>query len=166
MKRIFLRKFYNFYELKKRRKPIGKICYVVVSLRERRLEKGSVSPMNGERKKGIGKDSGKQDTGGETRTICMYGARKGFVYSHSGDNGRKDPPVPIPNTEVKLSRAESTCRDTDREDRSSPLFNSDGLSGLLTDRLFLALLVYWGETRIYVAILCRACVFACSFTSK
>ena len=67
----------------------------------------------------------------------MYGARKGFVYSHSGDNGRKDPPVPIPNTEVKLSRAESTCRDTDREDRSSPLFNSDGLSGLLTDRLFL-----------------------------
>ena len=79
--------------------------------------------MNGERKKGIGKGSGKQDTGGETRTICMYGARKGFVYSHSGDNGRKDPPVPIPNTEVKLSRAESTCRDTDREDRSSPLFN-------------------------------------------
>ena len=53
----------------------------------------------------------------------MYEARKGFVYSHSGDNGRKDPPVPIPNTEVKLSRAESTCRDTDREDRSSPLFN-------------------------------------------
>ena len=30
-------------------------------------------------------------------------------YSHSGDNGRKDPPVPIPNTEVKLSHAESTC---------------------------------------------------------
>ena len=80
--------------------------------------------MNGERKKGIGKDSGKQDTGGETRTICMYGVRKGFVYSHSGDNGRKDPPVPIPNTEVKLSRAESTCRDTDREDRSSPLFKN------------------------------------------
>ena len=40
MKRIFLRKFYNFYELKKERKPIGKICYVVVSLRERRLKKG------------------------------------------------------------------------------------------------------------------------------
>ena len=119
------------------------------------MKKGSVSPMNGERKKGIGKDSGKQDTGGETRTIWMYGARKGFVYSHSGDNGRKDPPVPIPNTEVKLSRAESTCRVTDREDRSSPLFNSDGLSGLLTDRLFLVLLVYSGETRIYCAIHCR-----------
>ena len=74
MKRIFLRKFYNFYELKKRRKPIGKICYVVVSLRERRLEKGKRFSDERGRKKGIGKDSGKQDTGGETRTICMYGA--------------------------------------------------------------------------------------------
>ena len=55
LKRIFLRKFYNFYELKKERKPIGKICYVVVSLRERRLEKGSVSPMNGEERRGSGK---------------------------------------------------------------------------------------------------------------
>ena len=42
--------------------------------------------------------------------------------SHSGDNGSKDPPVPIPNTEVKLTRAESTCRETDREDRSLPDF--------------------------------------------
>ena len=33
-----------------------------------------------------------------------------------------DTPVPIPNTEVKLSYAESTCRDTGREDRASPLF--------------------------------------------
>ncbi len=29
-------------------------------------------------------------------------------YSHSGDNGGEDPPVPIPNTEVKLARARST----------------------------------------------------------
>ena len=28
--------------------------------------------------------------------------------SHSGDNGDEDPPVPIPNTEVKLVRGEST----------------------------------------------------------
>ena len=28
--------------------------------------------------------------------------------SHSGDNGVEDPPVPIPNTEVKLYCAEST----------------------------------------------------------
>ena len=29
----------------------------------------------------------------------------------------QDPPVPIPNTEVKLSGAENTCLETDREDR-------------------------------------------------
>ena len=34
----------------------------------------------------------------------------------SADNAQ-DPPVPIPNTEVKLSRAENTCLETDREDR-------------------------------------------------
>ena len=30
------------------------------------------------------------------------------------------PPVPIPNTEVKLCGAENTCRATYREDRSMP----------------------------------------------
>ena len=30
------------------------------------------------------------------------------------------PPVPIPNTEVKLTSAENTCLETDREDRSVP----------------------------------------------
>ena len=30
------------------------------------------------------------------------------------------PPVPIPNTEVKLSSAENTCLATDWEDRSMP----------------------------------------------
>ena len=38
----------------------------------------------------------------------------------SGDNGEEDPPVPIPNTEVKLFRVESTWLVTAREDRSSP----------------------------------------------
>ena len=32
------------------------------------------------------------------------------------------PPVPIPNTEVKLCGAENTCLATDREDRSMPTF--------------------------------------------
>ena len=31
-------------------------------------------------------------------------------YNHSGDDGKEVPPVPIPNTEVKLFYAESTCR--------------------------------------------------------
>ena len=30
------------------------------------------------------------------------------------------PPVPIPNTEVKLTSADNTCLETDREDRSTP----------------------------------------------
>ena len=30
------------------------------------------------------------------------------IYNHSGDDGKEDPPVPIPNTEVKLFYAEST----------------------------------------------------------
>ena len=32
------------------------------------------------------------------------------IYNHSGDDGKEDPPVPIPNTEVKLFYAESTCK--------------------------------------------------------
>ena len=31
----------------------------------------------------------------------------------------KGPPVPIPNTEVKLCSAENTCLETDRKDRST-----------------------------------------------
>ena len=42
--------------------------------------------------------------------------------SHSGDNGSKDPPVPIPNTEVKLTRAESTDLDTNWGIRELPDF--------------------------------------------
>ena len=42
--------------------------------------------------------------------------------SHSGDNEAEDPPVPIPNTEVKLCVAESTIRDTVWEDRELPDF--------------------------------------------
>ena len=34
--------------------------------------------------------------------------RKDNKYNHSGDDGKEDPPVPIPNTEVKLFYAEST----------------------------------------------------------
>ena len=38
----------------------------------------------------------------------VYYQRK-LLYSHSGDDGGEDPPVPIPNTEVKLTCARSTC---------------------------------------------------------
>ena len=39
----------------------------------------------------------------------------------TGGNDGEVPPVPIPNTEVKLSSAESTWLDTAREDRSLPV---------------------------------------------
>ena len=37
-----------------------------------------------------------------------------------GVSNGEGPPVPIPNTEVKLTSAENTCLATDREDRSMP----------------------------------------------
>ena len=38
----------------------------------------------------------------------------------AGVNGNEVPPVPIPNTEVKLIRVENTWLETTREDRSMP----------------------------------------------
>ena len=38
----------------------------------------------------------------------MYSAGERSVYNHSGDDSKEDPPVPIPNTEVKLFYAQST----------------------------------------------------------
>ena len=40
--------------------------------------------------------------------IQTYVYRESGIYNHSGDDGKEDPPVPIPNTEVKLFYAEST----------------------------------------------------------
>ena len=37
-----------------------------------------------------------------------------------GVNDGEGPPVPIPNTEVKLTGAEDTCLATDRENRAMP----------------------------------------------
>ena len=41
------------------------------------------------------------------------------IYIVGAYNG-EGPPVPIPNTEVKLTSAENTCLETDREDKSVP----------------------------------------------
>ena len=42
------------------------------------------------------------------------------LYNHCGDDSVEDPPVLIPNTEVKLDCAESTWLDTAWEDRELP----------------------------------------------
>ena len=49
---------------------------------------------------------------------------KASIYTISGGNGVEDPPVPIPNTEVKLNSAEGTWSDTAWEIRSPPDFIS------------------------------------------
>ena len=41
-------------------------------------------------------------------------------YNLVGVFNDEGPPVPIPNTEVKLISAENTCLATDRENRSTP----------------------------------------------
>ena len=42
------------------------------------------------------------------------------------------PPVPIPNTEVKLTSAENTCLATDWEDRSMPTQRKDSPSAVFS----------------------------------
>ena len=43
-----------------------------------------------------------------------------LLYNHCGGDSVEDPPVPIPNTEVKLNCAESTLLATAREDKELP----------------------------------------------
>ena len=42
------------------------------------------------------------------------------AFNHSGENDGEDTPVPIPNTEVKLSCAEDTSLETSWKSRYSP----------------------------------------------
>ena len=47
----------------------------------------------------------------------------GYITLIVGVFNGEGPPVPIPNTEVKLTSAENTCLETDWEDRSMPTQN-------------------------------------------
>ena len=49
-----------------------------------------------------------------------------FVPNAVGVFNGEGPPVPIPNTEVKLTSADNTCLETDREDRSMPRLKGFG----------------------------------------
>ena len=51
-----------------------------------------------------------------------------MVYHIVGVFNAEGPPVPIPNTEVKLCSAENTCLATDWEDRSTPTYRNPGTS--------------------------------------
>ena len=43
-----------------------------------------------------------------------------YVPNAVGVFNGEGPPVPIPNTEVKLTSADNTCLETDWKDRSTP----------------------------------------------
>ena len=51
--------------------------------------------------------------------LSPSGGREGYgaCSDEVGVDCGEGPPVPIPNTEVKLTRAENTCLETGREDR-------------------------------------------------
>ena len=71
------------------------------------------------------------------------------VLKVSGDNGEKVPPVPIPNTEVKLLSAKSTWLVTAREDRSSPdsIFLSSSMAEhSAVNRVVVSSSLTWGAT--------------------
>ena len=47
-----------------------------------------------------------------------------YVPNAVGVFNGEGPPVPIPNTEVKLTSADNTCLETDWKDRSTPTYKS------------------------------------------
>ena len=51
--------------------------------------------------------------------LCRLRRSEGYgaCVDEVGVDWGEGPPVPIPNTEVKLTSAENTCRATDRENR-------------------------------------------------
>ena len=55
-------------------------------------------------------------------TMCISTQEELLCNSSTivGDFNAEGPPVPIPNTEVKLCSGDNTCLETDREDSSLP----------------------------------------------
>ena len=67
--------------------------------------------------KGEASESGAEASAKQERVNGRSRAQQPHI---SGDNSLRDPPVPIPNTEVKPQHADSTWLETAREGRSSP----------------------------------------------
>ncbi len=53
------------------------------------------------------------------------------TFRHSGDDSEGDPPVPIPNTEVKPFNADGTWLDTTWESRKLPVPLNDTYSSVV-----------------------------------
>ena len=58
-----------------------------------------------------------RERGKDFSLFCLKRGKK-----RSGDDGEEEPPVPIPNTEVKLFSAEDTWWETAWENRSLPVY--------------------------------------------
>ena len=58
----------------------------------------------------------------QTHSLCLPSVQFSGYKSLNpvGVFNGEGPPVPIPNTEVKLTSADDTCLETDRENRSTP----------------------------------------------
>ena len=63
--------------------------------------------------------------------ICAVVRVRERIQKISGDNSERDPPVPIPNTEVKPLSADGTWLATARESRTSP-DSREGVGGAET----------------------------------
>ena len=59
-------------------------------------------------------------------------------HTISGGNGMREPPVPIPNTEVKPHSADGTWLETARESRTSPDSKDIGKGNNLPVSIFLS----------------------------
>ena len=55
----------------------------------------------------------------DTRIVALF-SFEGTSKEKSGDDSKEDPPVPMPNTEVKLFHVDDTWRETARESRQLP----------------------------------------------
>ena len=53
--------------------------------------------------------------------LCCVVVSVQNTLNHTGDDSKRDPPVPIPNTEVKPLSAECTWLETARENRTLPV---------------------------------------------
>ena len=85
-------------------------------------ESSQVSRPKSEASRKAGRAKGEQSEAEELKS------QRDREHTISGDNSLRDPPVPIPNTEVKPQHADGTWLATARESRSSPDSTADAFT--------------------------------------
>ena len=105
--------------------------------RDAEAEKGKAEGKSG---------SGRPKRGSGSRESGSGEPRRKKQHTISGDNSLRDPPVPIPNTEVKPQHADGTWLETARESRSSP--DSNSMIVEIDSPLSHALVAQWQSIRL------------------